>query len=119
MKFITNTKLTEQDIINFISSVLSTENAIFNNKKPTFLNFSQYLQISSRDEQGIVVSSNYNCGLVSYNIFTLTDFEFKSLYPMCNGDYSTAWQNFLAKRFPNYNQDLKRYLRRQGKTKQD
>ncbi|MBQ7884696.1 MAG: hypothetical protein IJ318_01190 [Clostridia bacterium] len=117
MKYITNPKLTEQEIFNFISSVLSNENALFNNATPTFINFSSFLQLSSRDENGIVVSSNYNLGLVPYNIFTLTDFEFKSLYPLCHTDYSTAWQNYLANRFPTYSQDLKKYLKRHGKNK--
>lgn len=112
-------QLSNQEIINFISSVLSSEYAVFNSSEPKFRDFSSYLQISSKDDNEIVISSNFNCGLVSYNIFTLTDFGFKALYPLCQDvkNYEQAWQNYISNRFPTYQHELKKFLVRQGKNK--
>ncbi|MBE7074561.1 MAG: hypothetical protein E7376_01075 [Clostridiales bacterium] len=110
MKFVNPVKLLRKDIESFISSLLSSEDAVFNNKTPVFKDYSDYIQFSSFDNNGAVIASNFNCGMCTYNIFTLTDFEFYSLYPLCQADYTPAWRNFLSKRFPEYDKELKKYL---------
>lgn len=113
MKYINDPKLTNSLICNFISSVLSSEKAVFDGTKPTYIDFTEYINIS-RDNNAIHVASNYNCGLCCYNVFTLTDFTFSSLYPTCQVGYENEWRKFLQKRFPSYEKDLKRYLAKQS-----
>lgn len=118
MKYIS--QLSDKEFLDFVSSVLSSEYAVFNSLEPKFIDFGQYLQITSKEQDGVIVSSNYNCGLVPYNIFTLTDYEISSLYPLCQDekDYSRAWQKRLTQKFPDYENDLNKYLSSKSSGKQ-
>lgn len=118
MKYIS--QLSDKEFLDFVSSVLSSEYAVFNSLEPKFIDFGQYLQVTSKEQDGVVVSSNYNCGLAPYNIFTLTDFEISSLYPLCQDekDYSRAWQKRLTQKFPGYENDLNNYLLSKSTSKQ-
>ena len=112
MKFINNPRIRDILIKDFMNSVLSSERAVFNNLKPEYLDFSSYITIE-RNENEIIVSSNYNCGLCPYNIFKFDDYNFYSLYPTCQVGYENEWRKLLAKLFPTYKKDLKEYLSKQ------
>lgn len=108
MKYVNN--LTNEDIFLFISSVLSNETGLFRGKEPKYKSYNEYLSIYSSDENSISISSNYNCGMSFYNIFTIDDYSFTSIYPTIQKEYTTAWRNFLSRRFTEYKNDLKAYL---------
>jgi len=109
MSYLTKKELTNEKILDFISFVLSNEYAVINDKQQKPLNFESYLKISSRDSEKVVILSNYNSGISPYNIFTLTDYEFESLYPLTT-DYTCVWRSLLSDIFPSYNTNLKYYL---------
>ena len=113
MKYINSPELTNKHIYDFMSSVLSSERAVFNNLKPQYIDFRPFISIERNDNE-IIVSSNFNCGLCPYNIFKFDDYHFSSLYPTCQVGYENEWRKLLARLFHTYEKDLNEYLSKQN-----
>ena len=107
-------RLTKTELFNFLSIVMNKEFSHFYSKPEKNTDFSKYFYIINKDDKEITIASNFNCGLCCYNVFTLTDFTFSSLYPTCQVGYENEWRKFLQKRFPSYENDLKHYLAKQS-----
>lgn len=103
-------RLTDEEILTFVNNVLCNEVAYFYGKKVEFKSYRAYLSIASRDEDCIVINSNYNLGLCCYNIFTIDDKSFTSLYPTCipNEKYTKVLQSILANKYPEYKNDMEK-----------
>ncbi|MBE7082439.1 MAG: hypothetical protein E7378_02005 [Clostridiales bacterium] len=109
--------LNTNDLMSFLCTVLSSEYAIFNKKEYCYKDFRKYISIQARSPFEIVVAVHCNFGLAPYNMYKLTPFEFKPLYPLCGKNYQESWRKFLVGKFKNYNAELEVFLKQQGKNK--
>lgn len=110
MKYINNPALTNRDILTFVGMVLLDEQDLLGAKPVSLQDIIKCLRLVSRDNDMIVVHSNYNCGLCCYNIFNITDYSFSPLYPTFGKEYSEKWRRFMSVKFPTYKKDLSQYL---------
>lgn len=110
MKYINNKALSNEDILEFVGNVLLQEQYLLKAKPVSFDTILKSIKIVSRDNNLIIVHSNYNNGLCCYNIFNIDDFHFTSLYPTYGKSYVTQWYSFLEKKFPTYKNDLAKFL---------
>lgn len=74
------------------------------------------LSIIDQTENSISFSTSKNLGLVNYNIFTFTDFEFSARYPLFSKDINTQYRQFMTAEFKDYFKNLNKYLQTSDKS---
>ena len=91
--------ITDEEVFNFVNTVVNNENYLLQ-KNYERKDLSQYFTIKSREQDKIIVFSNYDTGISKYNVFYLTKKGFSSLFKLCSEikdrDYNNkVWMRIL------------------------